>query len=1136
MSYFYGASGGGASAFTQLSDVPNSYVGQAGKTLIVNPGETGLIFAAAPAAAIIIGSPVTGGTIGSVLFVGAGSTLGQDNANFFWDDVNNRLGIGTAVPAFPLDVVGNVRITGKLTVTGLIDPTALLLSSGTDLYFQSADGSTAAVSPANQGRIRYVDGTGWQFSSNTGAYSTVITSTSVIGPTNGGTGLTAYAQGDLIFASAVNVLSKLAKDTNATRYLSNTGAANNPAWAQVNLVNGVTGNLPVTNLNSGTGASNVTFWRGDETWAVPAGAGNVSNAGASTDNAVVRFDGVTGTLIQNSLVIIDDAGNITATNLSGTNTGDQTITLTGDVTGSGTGSFATTISNGVVTFAKFQNITTNKLLGRATAGSGIMEEISLGTNLSFTGTTLNATGAGMSIGGTVTGGTLGSVLFVGAASALTQDNGNLFWDDVNNRLGIGNSAPTVQLDVTGAIKAGSTINGSNLSGVNTGDQLITLTGDVTGSGMGTFATTITNFAVTFAKIQNINTNKLLGRATAGAGNTEEITIGTNLSFTGTTLNATGGGGMSIGGAVTGGTTGSVLFVGAGPVLAQDNAKFFWDDVNFRLGIGNAAPAVTLDITGAIQATTTVTAFNFIPTPLGTDNVTYGSGAGPALIAGALDNTLIGDDAGLLITTGDNNTILGSGAGSSMTTASDSTFIGKDAGLLATVGRSVIIGSLAGDGGSAAGFSDNVIIGYFAGSGVMTTADNVFIGNSAGKVVTSGEGVIIGGQAGISLTTGISNVLIGKFAGDGMTTARFNTIIGDRAGRSLTTTGGNDGNVFIGYNAGNGAVGVSSSVIIGNSAGDAALVSVDNVFIGDNAGTSATSGSGVFIGKQAGRDITTAINNTLIGTQAGLQLTTTANSNNNTIVGHNAGLSANGASSNVFIGSLTGDGVTTGDFNVLLGAGTDLATTTLSTSIGIGYNTSITASNQCVIGSNDASGAITDMYIGSGVTKVSPAAIILNATGGSGNNNVGANLIIAGGKSTGNATPASILLQTSTTGASGVTLQNLDTRVTITEVETTLLFGQKVHRTPTAVSYAILLSDYLIGVTDTTAPRTITLPNAATAGLGKIYVIKDESGGAGTNNIMIDTAGGNIDGAANFVMNTNYGSVNVYTDGANWFIY
>lgn len=61
------------------------------------------------------------------------------------------------------------------------------------------------------------------------------------------------SQGDLLYASAANTLARLGKSTTATRYLANTGSSNNPQWDQVNLANGVTGTLPVA--NGGTGAS-----------------------------------------------------------------------------------------------------------------------------------------------------------------------------------------------------------------------------------------------------------------------------------------------------------------------------------------------------------------------------------------------------------------------------------------------------------------------------------------------------------------------------------------------------------------------------------------------------------------------------------------------------------------------------------------------------------------------------------------------------------------------------------------------------------------------------------------------------------------------------------------------------------------
>jgi len=71
---------------------------------------------------------------------------------------------------------------------------------------------------------------------------------------SGGSGiLPSTVQGDMLYASGANTIAALAKNASATRYLSNTGGSNNPAWAQVALATGVSGTLPVA--NGGTGVS-----------------------------------------------------------------------------------------------------------------------------------------------------------------------------------------------------------------------------------------------------------------------------------------------------------------------------------------------------------------------------------------------------------------------------------------------------------------------------------------------------------------------------------------------------------------------------------------------------------------------------------------------------------------------------------------------------------------------------------------------------------------------------------------------------------------------------------------------------------------------------------------------------------------
>lgn len=129
----------------------------------------------------------------------------------------------------------------------------------------------------------------------------------------GGTAQTAVAQGDLLYGDATNSWARLPKNASATRYLSNTGASNNPAWAQVDASNGITGVLPVVNwsvlttkgdllVHNGTTSirqavgTNGQVLTADSTvtngvrWATVAGSGDMVLASVQTVTGAKTFD------------------------------------------------------------------------------------------------------------------------------------------------------------------------------------------------------------------------------------------------------------------------------------------------------------------------------------------------------------------------------------------------------------------------------------------------------------------------------------------------------------------------------------------------------------------------------------------------------------------------------------------------------------------------------------------------------------------------------------------------------------------------------------------------------------------------------------------------------------------------------
>ena len=75
-------------------------------------------------------------TLGSVVFAGTGGTINEDNANLFWDDTANRLGLGTTTPGTLLSVQGTTTISGGITAySNILIPSLTATSSNATSSF-----------------------------------------------------------------------------------------------------------------------------------------------------------------------------------------------------------------------------------------------------------------------------------------------------------------------------------------------------------------------------------------------------------------------------------------------------------------------------------------------------------------------------------------------------------------------------------------------------------------------------------------------------------------------------------------------------------------------------------------------------------------------------------------------------------------------------------------------------------------------------------------------------------------------------------------------------------------------------------------------------------------------------------------
>ncbi len=211
---------------------------------------------------------------------------------------------------------------------------------------------------------------------------------------------------------------------------------------------GAKGPTGPTGVTGPTGLGSATVAVGTTTTGAAGTSASVSNSGTTTA-AILDF-----TIPQGATGPLGPAGPTGPTGPAASGTGIVTVSsgvvqagglMTGDVTSTGTG-LATTIANSAVTYAKMQNVSaTSRLLGRASTGAGVVEELTIGSGLSLSGNTLSASGTNY---WTLTG------------SDIYNNN-----NSGAGKVGVGtNGAPLVSMDVNGGLSTRVTTTSGLTSG------------------------------------------------------------------------------------------------------------------------------------------------------------------------------------------------------------------------------------------------------------------------------------------------------------------------------------------------------------------------------------------------------------------------------------------------------------------------------------------------------------------------------------------------------------------------------------------------------------------------------------------------------------------------------------------------